>query len=170
MALKNKTYPLSCYFFITYFIVLGLCLRYVGFASLPDLWTTIFLLSTLLSYSAAYLLPAFFLTMLANRLFNWWGERKKPSFLATPVISFLAVMSTSMTMVGLYADQQIYHIFGFHCNGFVINLITTPGGISSMGGSNDTTMFYALIAGGFIAIQFILLLFCRYRQTRLIVN
>ncbi len=164
MALKNKTHPLSCYFFITYFVVLALCLRYVGFASLPDPLTTIFLLSTLLSYSAVYLLPAFLLTMLANRLFNQWGEKRQPSFLATPVVSILAVMTSSMTLLGLYADQQIYNLFGFHFNGFVINLITTPGGLSSMGGSNNTIMVYTLIAGGFIALQFILLLFCRYRQ------
>jgi membrane-anchored protein YejM (alkaline phosphatase superfamily) len=48
------------------------------------------------------------------------------------VVYAVAVLMASVTLVMLYADFSIYKIFGFHLNGFVWNLVTTPGGIDSI--------------------------------------
>ncbi len=111
-----------------------LCLSYLGPSVPADPWTVVFCLATLTSYSVVYLLPAFSITMIANRLSSCWTDRRKLSSLNTFIVAVPAVLTTSVISVALYTDRQIYHLFGFHFNSFVINLITTPGGIDSMGG------------------------------------
>ena len=74
--------------------------------------------------------------------------------------SFFRVYSasrSSVTLVILYADHSIYSIFGYHLNGFVWNLITTPGGIESMGGSDSSSLTYGIFVTGFFVLQTVLL-------------
>ncbi len=56
------------------------------------------------------------------------------------VEQLLAVMVMSLLTILLLVDSQIYGMYGFHLNGFVWNLVTTPGGIESMGGSDATSL------------------------------
>lgn len=132
MALKTRTELLHGYFFLSYLTVLTLCLGYLDTAPPADPWTVTFCLFTLTSYSMVYLLPAFAITMGANRLFGCWKGKDNLSSLNTFTVSVMAISTTSATLIALYADRQIYHLFGFHFNSFVMNLITTPGGIASM--------------------------------------
>jgi membrane-anchored protein YejM (alkaline phosphatase superfamily) len=57
----------------------------------------------------------------------------------------------------IYADKFIFRLYGFHMNGFVWNLITTEGGIESMGGGTSTMISFALIIVGILAAQVVLL-------------
>ena len=91
--------------------------------------------------------------MIANRLFSYGRGKKKLSSLNTLIVSVMAISTTSVTIIALYADRQIYHIFGFHFNSFVLNLITTPGGIASMDGSSDSNIIYGFIGVAFIGMQ-----------------
>lgn len=45
----------------------------------------------------------------------------------------------------LYIDSQIFSMFKFHINGFVINLVVTPGGLESMGASATDNFLIALL-------------------------
>ena len=44
----------------------------------------------------------------------------------------------------LYADYRLYAMYQFHINGFVWNLLTTPGGIASLGTTTSTAITAAL--------------------------
>ncbi len=48
-----------------------------------------------------------------------------------------AAVATLVAAVVL-ADARIHELYGFHINGFVLNLVTTPGGIASLEASTET--------------------------------
>ncbi|HBC19654.1 MAG TPA: hypothetical protein DC022_13135, partial [Alcanivorax sp.] len=75
----------------------------------------------------------------------------------------VVALATSITLL-LLIDSQIYAIYGFHLNGFVWNLITTPGGIESMGGSADTSWTVAAICAAVLAIHVLALFLLRARS------
>ncbi|UWN49530.1 hypothetical protein ASALC70_01742 [Alcanivorax sp. ALC70] len=52
----------------------------------------------------------------------------------------------SATLLLLLVDSQIHGLYGFHINGFVWNLLVTPGGIDSMGGGDGTLITVAAVA------------------------
>lgn len=49
-----------------------------------------------------------------------------------------------LTVLCLYADYRIYGLYEFHLNGFVWNLLTTPGGIAALGATDSTMRTIAL--------------------------
>ncbi|WP_334107920.1 sulfatase-like hydrolase/transferase [Methylobacillus sp.] len=107
----------------------------------------IFVLASWLCYSAYYLLPSALLTWLTYRLSS---QRAWPTYIT-------AVVSSGLTTLLLYANAKLYALYGTFINGFIINLVTTPGGIESLGGSTESSIGFALIALGFLALQAILL-------------
>ena len=38
-----------------------------------------------------------------------------------------------LTQTLLFADRLIHDMYGFHINGFVVDLVLTPGGIAALG-------------------------------------
>jgi hypothetical protein len=44
---------------------------------------------------------------------------------------------TGLTQALLFADRIIHDMYGFHINGFVVDLVFTPGGIDSLGADDD---------------------------------
>lgn len=107
-------------------------------------WT----LAATISYAFIYLLPALLLVRLLRRLLAarpWRG--------AGLLLSATAVGFTGLTQALLYADHLIRDMYGFHINGFVINLVFTPGGIDSLGAGWATKLTAALIVSLLIAAQ-----------------
>lgn len=107
-------------------------------------WT----LAATLSYAFIYLLPALLATRLLRRLLAarpWRG--------AGPLLAAAAVGLTGLTQALLYADRLIRNMYGFHINGFVIDLVTTPGGIDALGASGSTRLTAALIVSLLVAAQ-----------------
>lgn len=107
----------------------------------------IFVLASWLCYSVYYLLPSALLTWLAYRLSS---QRAWPTYIT-------AVITSGLTTLLLYANAKLYALYGTFINGFIINLVTTPGGIESLGGSTESSIGFALIALGFLALQAVLL-------------
>ena len=107
----------------------------------------IFVLASWLCYSVYYLLPSALLTWLAYRLSS---QRAWPTYITT-------VITSGLTTLLLYANAKLYALYGTFINGFIINLVTTPGGIESLGGSTESSIGFALIALGFLALQAVLL-------------
>lgn len=54
---------------------------------------------------------------------------------AAPV---LAISLSSLGLMLMKSDVMIYDLYRFHFNGFIWNLVTTPGGLSSLGTSGGT--------------------------------
>lgn len=94
------------------------------------------------SYAALYLLPSILLLALCAVVMP--GSRR--------IIGIIGVAATSASLLFIQADRTIYDLYNFHFNAFVVNLVFTPGGLSSLGGGNDS---YLTIAG--MAVRTILL-------------
>lgn len=99
-----------------------------------------------LSYSFLYLIPGVLLALLAGRF-------ARPGSWVQPVAF---VVATSLCILFLRVDSVIHDLYRFHFNGFVLNLLMTPGGIESLGGGNDTYRSVAAVALAHVAIQALL--------------
>lgn len=104
-----------------------------------------------------YLLVASVPVLLAHGLVAWIERRRGPRRTSAAFVYGLALLATSAVQIALYADRRIFEIFGFHVNGFVVNLVLTPGGIDSMGGDRATAFDFGLLALAFAALQATLL-------------
>lgn len=130
------------FFLINYLLVLAVSCYIAHQSLLPPVngWDTLFTLPALIGYAFVYLLPTLLLTALI-----WWLSRR--------LARVAAVLLAGMTLLLLVVDSQIYQLYGFHINGFVWNLMITPGGITSMGGSDGTVITVALICLGILALE-----------------
>ncbi|OKY74195.1 MAG: hypothetical protein BM485_15285 [Desulfobulbaceae bacterium DB1] len=156
--IEDRSKVLRFYFFSTFIVVLVLCSGYLRQIDLVDPWTISFSLFAYVSYGAFYLLPSALLTCFANWFLAKWDSRKRTvSRWSRHTVYAVAVLTTSATTVVLFADQVIFGFFGFHINGFVWNLVSTPGGIESMGGSDTSTLTYFAIGSGFVVLQIALI-------------
>ncbi len=151
---KVRGQLLNLYFFFVYLSVLALSLRYPQTHAFYDLRTSLFVVAVLLTYGFIYILPALLLTKLVHRLLQPWQDvgRQTPRW-ATAAIYAVAVLTSSVTLLLVFADGFIFNLYGFHLNGFVWNLITTPGGIESLGGSPSTMVAVIALVAGLLLLQ-----------------
>ena len=129
-------------------------------------WAISFSLAVYLSYAAIYLLPAYILTTLVHLLLVKF-QASNLSRLQTFIVNSVAILLVVMTNILIYTDGMVFTIFGFHLNGFVWNLVTTPGGIESMGGGASSYYSVTLILTGILITQIVLMLvLLRFYRTR----
>lgn len=166
MTYNNLSRLLNYYFVFCYFVTLLLCFGYLQKTNFQDSKTTLFSIAVFLTYGVIYLLPSFLIT----KLFHYASYRmvitKNANRFLLLANCIIAVTTTGITIVLLYTDLTLYNLLGFHINGFVWNLITTPGGIDSMGTSNSATVTYIIIIGCFFGI----LALSIWAFTRLVAN
>ncbi|MZR62597.1 sulfatase-like hydrolase/transferase [Alcanivorax sp. DP30] len=141
-------------FYLLNLLFLFLLQLYIGRAALADLPLAgvLFLLAAAAGYGALYV------GLVAGlcRLTGWLvGQALEP---------MLAVLMLSLLTILLLVDSQIYGMYGFHLNGFVWNLVTTPGGIESMGGSESASLTMVAICLLVVMLQGGLLLLTRSRS------
>lgn len=144
---------LRLYFLITYLIALWLVSDSIPFSSIYDenRLSFIYAIITFLLYGLYYLLPALAITKLASLITSSFKSvSSKPAY-AT------ALITGSLTTLLLYANAKIFSLYGMFFNGFILNLIVTPGGIESLGGSGASDLGFALIALGFFMVQAVVL-------------
>ncbi len=109
--------------------------------------TVAFVLAAWIEYAALYLLPAFLPALLlafALRRGGQWG-----AWIALTVATVLA----TATQLVLFVDTVIFRMYGYHLNGFVWNLLWTPGGIASMDADGATTRFASIVVAAVIALE-----------------
>lgn len=163
MTYTERSRFLNHYFLFSYLVVLTLASGYLFKVDFVNTRTFLFAVGTYLSYCAVYLLPAFLITRLCHGLFCLGGK----SSLGWKAAQAVAVLTTGLTAVFLYADFFIFRLYHFHLNGFVWNLVKTPGGIESLGGNNSSNLTFGLIIAGFFAVQaFLLWLTIKLRSNR----
>jgi membrane-anchored protein YejM (alkaline phosphatase superfamily) len=109
------------------------------------LWT----LATTVSYAFLYLLPA----LLPGYLLYGFLARRAASRGGVVALAILLIGLTGMVQVLLFADRVIYSMYGFHINGFVLDLVFTPGGIASLGASRSTELTATLVVIALLALQ-----------------
>ncbi len=69
----------------------------------------------------------------------------------------VAIVASTLTLLLIRIDRSIYDLYNFHFNGFVLNLLMTPGGIESLGGGRDSYISSALLVAGITGIQGVLM-------------
>jgi membrane-anchored protein YejM (alkaline phosphatase superfamily) len=109
------------------------------------LWT----LATTVSYTFLYLLPA----VIPGYLLHWLLQRRGATRTGARFLAFVLIGLTGMVQVLLFADRVIYGMYGFHINGFVVDLVFSPGGIASLGASSSTELTATLVVIGLLAVQ-----------------
>ncbi|MDD3677554.1 MAG: hypothetical protein PHE98_18715, partial [Thauera propionica] len=150
------------YFALVYLVLLWINAANVDFAAAAGggYGNLLFLVNAFASYNALYLLPALVLTWLAGRPWPWrWLRLPRGAVLAANV---MAVLTGALTTLFFYANAKIHALYGMFINGFVVNLVMTPGGLESLGGSASSTLGFALIGLAFFlghALLFLLLAF-----------
>ncbi len=120
----------------------------------------LFTIAVYLSYNFLYLLPIILVLeglklILARPLINkqLTSRHVDPNwFLYIP-----AVLLTWFLQVLIFTDGFIFRFYGFHINGFVLNLVFTPGGIESMGGNIASFLTFGAIFFAFLVLQIFLL-------------
>lgn len=99
-------------------------------------------------YSFVYLLPAIALTVLVRTL---TPGRRVPQAVA-------GVLFAALTLLLVRVDSMIYELYEFHINGFVLNLVFTPGGISSLGSGSESYASVILLCLRILQIQILFML------------
>lgn len=153
MTSQSQQNTLKTFFLISYLIILYLVSDSIPFKSIyqEGVLPFGFLIITFLLYSLYYLSPSMLITSITRVI----SQRINPST-HTPIY-IAAVVSTGLTTLLLYANAKIFALYGMFFNGFILNLIFTPGGIESLGGSNASNLGFALIALGFFTLQALIL-------------
>ncbi len=149
---------LKTYFLITYLVVLFLMCDSIPIASIyhDGLLPFSFMLVTWLLYGLYYLLPAITITAIVKFISNKLNKNNNKAS------NIAAVITGGITTLLIYANAKLFSLYGMFFNGFILNLIATPGGIESLGGSSASDIGFALITLGFISLQtFILWFVCR---------
>jgi hypothetical protein len=143
MSVLPSPRQINRYFLFTWLIavVLVACLQSARQFLVPAVagWT----LAATLSYAFLYLLPALLATHLTRLALKRVALR-----VASEALAAMAVGLAALTQALLFADRIVRDMYGFHINGFVVDLVFTPGGIDSLGATTATQ----LTAGGIVIL------------------
>jgi membrane-anchored protein YejM (alkaline phosphatase superfamily) len=161
MTITLQKNILKAYFLATYSIVLYLVSDAVPFISIYEQgWMAFsFLIISFLLYGLYYILPALAITTLTRVI----SQRINPNSVSPAYIA--AILAGAVTTLLMYANAKIFSLYGMFFNGFILNLLVTPGGIESLGGSSASDVGFAMIALGFLSTQ-AFILWCVYRLCR----
>jgi len=92
----------------------------------------VWLAAVWLTYPFLYLLPAFALSAVAHR--GLAGLLRRAEVRVAALVAWTpAVVLFAGVQLAVYADLRLHELYGFHLNGFVWNLLTTRGGLDSLG-------------------------------------
>lgn len=141
---------LNLYFLLVYLVAVGITSSF-----LPDTVGTaatvkIFSLAEVLAYSVFYLLPGLILSGLVS--FATLAARK-PARWKDRLVLAVACASGTLTILFLAADRYLFSLYHYHFNGFVWNLIITPGGIDSLGATAATKAWLAVAVSTILALN-----------------
>jgi membrane-anchored protein YejM (alkaline phosphatase superfamily) len=136
------------FFVANYALLVFICASYLASVKMQDAQTLLFGTAVLLTYPLLYLLPSVSVSCITGRIKAMTTHAGRGVYLRAALI----VVLSSVTIIMVLLDSRVYQLYGFHINGFVINLVVTPGGIESLGGDLRSTA--TVIAG----IMFILLM------------
>ncbi|MBK8894060.1 MAG: sulfatase-like hydrolase/transferase [Propionivibrio sp.] len=148
---------------MTYVVLLGITWDGIDFAwaRSEGALTFGFAVAVWLTYGLIYLLPALLITGLVEKLVHRQREHGHKA-----VFYPLAVLSTGITTLFFYANAKLYTLYGMFINSFVINLVSTPGGLESLGASTASKLTFVAIAAAFLLLQALLLAATLYAYRR----
>jgi membrane-anchored protein YejM (alkaline phosphatase superfamily) len=126
--------------------LLGVCSAFVASDAFASALGGAWMVAVYLTYPLFYLAPAALVAWLGERAIRG-AARGARGPLVSAIAWTPAVVAFSAVQVVLYADRRVHALYGFHLNGFVWNLLTTSGGLASLGAGPTAE----LAAGGLVA-------------------
>ena len=151
---------LGAYFVLTYATFLVNTAFYLKYPVIDGAIQCGYLAAVWLTYSFIYLAgPMALIAAWSWLTMSTAGERmglkRLPAWL---IVGAPAVVLFGLVHLYFFADRFVYGLYKFHLhNGFVRNLVLTPGGIESMGSDTSTNVTFGLLTSGFLTLQWILL-------------
>lgn len=153
--------PLAAGVLAPFFILTYLALAVNGVGLVRDVQvntipTGVFVGTAFVFYCLLFLSPVILICLIARFIVGARAFRGRliPARLEPfAVLAGILILSTSVLQVLLFADKFIHRLYGRHLDGFVRNIIFTPGGIDSLGGGTSTTVSFILIIAGFVVLQ-----------------
>lgn len=139
-------------------IVLALILAQAINVHLAGAVASGFFVAAAAGYAALFLLPLLLVPPLARLLAPLLGAAG-----ARAVANTLLVVLSGLVQVALVVDWLVYRMFGFHLNGFVWNLVSTPGGLESMGADQSAWVTVAVALALVLGANALLLRWARSR-------
>jgi len=147
--MRNRSNYLTLFFIFNYLFGLWLVADSIPFKQIMQqgTWVAIYLIVTFLLYGLFYWLPAIGLTYLSSRILKQNAR----------IVMMIAIVLGSLTSLLLYANAKLFSLYGMYINGFVLNLVLTPGGLDSLGGSQASNAGFGMIGALFLIIQLCLM-------------
>ena len=148
--MKARTPVLGSFLLLSWLLLLANAGTNLSHVQFQGALATTWILAVWLTYSFFYLVPVFLPIFLLSRFLRSSRGVDTALFVA-------AWLGASVVQLLVFADAFVFRSFNFHFNGFVWNLITTPGGIESMGASGATQLTFAVIALAWVLAELALL-------------
>ncbi len=127
---------ISPYLVIVYLIILGTFGGLIAHVENWDTITSVLVTITALYYAFFYMLPGLFISGIVSIATVKAGNVAWRKWL----VIGCTVGTMFLTQLALWSDLGLFHLFGFHFNALVWNLLTTPGGFASMGLRSGTIL------------------------------
>jgi membrane-anchored protein YejM (alkaline phosphatase superfamily) len=134
-----------------YAVLLCVSARFLPGAVLHEPFAGAWAAAVWLTYPLLYLLPALALSGVACRALSAALARRPRT--AARLSVGLAALAFSIVQLLILADERVHALYGFHLNGFVWNLLVTPGGIRALGAGPETYLAVALLVTVVFALE-----------------
>ncbi len=134
-----KHINMTLYFLCTWLFSIFLCTHFLRGIPSDTLCDQVHTILLLLTYAAMYQAPA----MISYWLLRRWRVAALASALTLAVFGHAFV----------FFDSRLYDLYAFHLNGFVWNLLTTPGGIESLGADQSSSLIVLGYASVLVAVH-----------------
>lgn len=145
MSILSNRGVLQRYFVLLYLALFVMIALFWPLVSIDGGPAWVFAVLASAAYAGLYLLPVVVISALAALLLpKDWAPRHT-------LVATLAFVGGSLALLAVYADYRLYLLYQYHFNGFVWNLLTTPGGVSALGATADTERTIALQVAMFVA-------------------
>lgn len=135
-----KRHLISFYLF-GFAALAAICVLGNAHVAAPRDWLHVYPLLLLTTYPAMYLAPAALLSALVAA---FGGGRPR-------LVAGVSIAALTAVAILLYADLTLYALYGFHFNGFAWNVISTPGGMASLGFDQLSITSLAAVLGAALA-------------------
>ena len=149
----NHARQLRLFFVVSYLILFSITCLFWPYAKTDSNWLNSYLFFSSAIYAFLYLLPALVITKLIDLVAFFNNRYEKKWLLVSRQVAWIL---TSVIFLALYADYEIYTLYEYHFNGFVWNLIITPGGIDALGATISTKVTIATEVIAIIVFTYLL--------------
>jgi uncharacterized protein len=139
---QGVSYP--SFILCAWFVLAVVCASSLTYVLTPVILDSVHSVLLIFNYGLIYNTP----TILLCWLLQSWPKIR----LAVVSLTF------SITVAVIFFDGRLYDLYGFHINGFVWNLLTTPGGFDSLGADQTNPM----VVFKYITYLVLALLFCLF--------